>query len=323
MLTGGQTHTILGSKSQRGLTQLALDVLFRSIGPNMLEASSLPAALESLQACDPSESLLSSAPQFLDSTYADPLGASRTNSRAATSMTVRFPHALVVVGGPERLTRSQGRRPRLHVASAAAQPPAAVGATAVARRQRLPGRVRRVGRVRRRRVHVRGAQRPHLRPAHAAGQVGRGKGHPAAAAALQVDGAVARPQGGGGPAQGGVPEPQGRHHGARGRARREAGGGHGQQQRLEPEPRLLLLRGQAPGPQQAAGPVGRQQAHHCRLGRQRARPGGQDAGGDAGRGGQDQREPHVSGAVPADAERGRHLDQGGFLVGLCRMRGRD
>ncbi|KAM4067175.1 kinesin motor domain-containing protein [Hirsutella rhossiliensis] len=82
----GKTHTILGSKSQRGLTQLALDVLFHSIDLNMLEASSLPTVLESLQACDPSESLLSTAPHFLDSTYADPLGASRTNSRAATPM---------------------------------------------------------------------------------------------------------------------------------------------------------------------------------------------------------------------------------------------
>ncbi|KAL3961256.1 hypothetical protein ACCO45_002779 [Purpureocillium lilacinum] len=85
-----QTHTILGSKHQRGLTQLALDVLFRSIGPNMLAAADLPTVLESLQACDPSESALSTAPHFLESTFADNLGHSRTGSRAGTPMIPRF-----------------------------------------------------------------------------------------------------------------------------------------------------------------------------------------------------------------------------------------
>ncbi|KAG8410352.1 hypothetical protein J3459_017162 [Metarhizium acridum] len=82
----GKTHTILGSKSQRGLTQLALDVLFRSIGPNMLDSTSLPSVIESLQACDPSESVLSAASCFLESTFADALGHSRGPSRAATPM---------------------------------------------------------------------------------------------------------------------------------------------------------------------------------------------------------------------------------------------
>ncbi|RDA94049.1 hypothetical protein CP533_5323 [Ophiocordyceps camponoti-saundersi (nom. inval.)] len=84
----GKTHTILGSRSQRGLTQLVLDVLFRAIGPNMLDQSSLPFALESLQAADPSEAVLYLAPHFLDATYADPGGSSRATSRAATPMTV-------------------------------------------------------------------------------------------------------------------------------------------------------------------------------------------------------------------------------------------
>ncbi|KAH0591683.1 hypothetical protein MHUMG1_10593 [Metarhizium humberi] len=85
----GKTHTILGSKSQRGLTQLALDVLFRSIGPNMLESTSLPSVIESLQACDPSESFLSAASCFLESAFSDALGHSRGPSRAATPMLVR------------------------------------------------------------------------------------------------------------------------------------------------------------------------------------------------------------------------------------------
>ncbi|KJZ71361.1 hypothetical protein HIM_09244 [Hirsutella minnesotensis 3608] len=81
----GKTHTILGSKTQRGLTQLALDVLFRSIGPNMLDAASLPSVLESLQACDPSEAALSSSTHFIETTYAES-SAHRANSRAATPM---------------------------------------------------------------------------------------------------------------------------------------------------------------------------------------------------------------------------------------------
>ncbi|KHN93749.1 kinesin [Metarhizium album ARSEF 1941] len=85
----GKTHTILGSKSQRGLTQLALDVLFRSIGPNMLESVSLPSAVESLQACDASESILCTASHFVESTFADASGHSRAPSRAATPMLVR------------------------------------------------------------------------------------------------------------------------------------------------------------------------------------------------------------------------------------------
>ncbi|GAO16375.1 hypothetical protein UVI_02049700 [Ustilaginoidea virens] len=86
----GKTHTILGSKSQRGLTQLALDVVFRSICPNMLDASSLPTVIDSLQACDPSESILLAAQSFLDSTFADAPGHSRAPSRAATPMADRL-----------------------------------------------------------------------------------------------------------------------------------------------------------------------------------------------------------------------------------------
>lgn len=57
----------------------------------MLAAADLPTVLESLQACDPSESALSTAPHFLESTFADNLGHSRTGSRAGTPMIVRSP----------------------------------------------------------------------------------------------------------------------------------------------------------------------------------------------------------------------------------------
>ncbi|POR33517.1 Kinesin-like protein [Tolypocladium paradoxum] len=121
----GKTHTILGSRSQRGLTQLALDVLFRSIGPNMLDPASLPSVLESLQACDPSESALSTAPHFLDSTYADSSGPSRTNSRAATPMIVRSPQPLSPAKSPGHaswLPGSQSQIPCTYPVSATASP---------------------------------------------------------------------------------------------------------------------------------------------------------------------------------------------------------
>ncbi|KAM3452017.1 hypothetical protein MY3296_004885 [Beauveria thailandica] len=85
----GKTHTILGSKTQRGLTQLAVDVVFRSIGPSMLDVASLPSVLESLQACDPSESPLVAAAQYLETVFADHSQFSRANSRAATPMNCR------------------------------------------------------------------------------------------------------------------------------------------------------------------------------------------------------------------------------------------
>lgn len=55
----------------------------------MLDAASLPAVLESLQACDPSESPLMAAPQYLETVFADHSQFSRANSRAATPMIVR------------------------------------------------------------------------------------------------------------------------------------------------------------------------------------------------------------------------------------------
>ncbi|KAG6010242.1 hypothetical protein E4U43_008609 [Claviceps pusilla] len=82
----GKTHTILGSKSQRGLTQLALDVVFRSIGSNMLESTTMPSIVESLQACDASEATLSTAAHFLEPSFSESTGHSRAPSRATTPM---------------------------------------------------------------------------------------------------------------------------------------------------------------------------------------------------------------------------------------------
>ncbi|KAK4158235.1 P-loop containing nucleoside triphosphate hydrolase protein [Chaetomidium leptoderma] len=84
----GKTHTILGSRSQRGLTQLALDVIFRSIGQNLLDSDSNPALEQSIAASDPSEAAIYSASTFLDSVYADAPAPFRASARAPTPMIV-------------------------------------------------------------------------------------------------------------------------------------------------------------------------------------------------------------------------------------------
>ncbi|KAK5035521.1 hypothetical protein LTS07_002960 [Exophiala sideris] len=93
----GKSHTILGSKSQRGLTQMTLDVLFRSIGQNIRRP--LPtdtALLSSIQASDVSEAQIQSATTFLESVYGDSdrgrLSRAQTPmSRAQTPMMVGNP----------------------------------------------------------------------------------------------------------------------------------------------------------------------------------------------------------------------------------------
>ncbi|KAH6855573.1 P-loop containing nucleoside triphosphate hydrolase protein [Chaetomium sp. MPI-CAGE-AT-0009] len=82
----GKSHTILGSRSQRGLTQLSLDVIFRSIGQNILDCDSNPTLEHSIAASDPSEAAILSASTFLDAVYADPSASLRASSRAQTPM---------------------------------------------------------------------------------------------------------------------------------------------------------------------------------------------------------------------------------------------
>lgn len=90
MLTSIQTHTILGSRSTRGLTQLALDVLFRSISSNILDPNTTASLHATVAASDPSEAQVMSAQMFLDTMYGDP-APSRASSRAPTPMVVRMP----------------------------------------------------------------------------------------------------------------------------------------------------------------------------------------------------------------------------------------
>ncbi|KAL8693772.1 MAG: hypothetical protein Q9218_001468 [Villophora microphyllina] len=83
----GKSHTILGSKSQRGLTQLSLDLLYRSLGQQTLHPDRHQSLLASLKAADASEAQILAATDFLDGVYGDTL-QERTNSRAPTPMTV-------------------------------------------------------------------------------------------------------------------------------------------------------------------------------------------------------------------------------------------
>jgi hypothetical protein len=85
-----QSHTILGSRTQRGLTQLALDVLFRSLSGSLLDPSTNTSLHATVAASDPSEAQVMSAQMFLDTMFADPAtAASRASSRAPTPMAVR------------------------------------------------------------------------------------------------------------------------------------------------------------------------------------------------------------------------------------------
>lgn len=81
---------MLGSRSQRGLTQLALDVIFRSLESNLLDCTRNTNLEASIQASDSSEATFFSAPSFLETVYND-FVSSRMGSRAGTPMTVRKP----------------------------------------------------------------------------------------------------------------------------------------------------------------------------------------------------------------------------------------
>ncbi|KAL9609875.1 MAG: hypothetical protein Q9167_005393 [Letrouitia subvulpina] len=82
-----QTHTILGSKSQRGLTQLSLDLIYRSLSTQLLEPTTNTSLVSSLSAADASEAQIISAQLFLEGVYGDS-HLERNTPRAQTPMTV-------------------------------------------------------------------------------------------------------------------------------------------------------------------------------------------------------------------------------------------
>ncbi|KAI0448696.1 P-loop containing nucleoside triphosphate hydrolase protein [Xylaria acuta] len=86
MTGSGKTHTMLGCRSQRGLTQLALDVLFRSIQSNIVDYDATPALEASIRSSDASEANIYPGSAFLESMFGDVTAPSRAGSRATTPM---------------------------------------------------------------------------------------------------------------------------------------------------------------------------------------------------------------------------------------------
>ncbi|GAP90444.1 putative related to rabkinesin-6 [Rosellinia necatrix] len=84
MTGSGKTHTMLGSRSQRGLTQLALDVMYRSVESNIVDYDSNPSLEASIRSSDTSEANIHSASAFLESVYGDAPAPTRAGSRAGS-----------------------------------------------------------------------------------------------------------------------------------------------------------------------------------------------------------------------------------------------
>ncbi|KAF2241616.1 kinesin family protein-like protein [Trematosphaeria pertusa] len=81
----GKSHTILGTKTQRGLTQMALEVLFQSTGEQLVQSFYGAPAFSSLAVADVSEAHMFTATAFLDTMYGDNQ-SERFPSRAQTPM---------------------------------------------------------------------------------------------------------------------------------------------------------------------------------------------------------------------------------------------
>ncbi|KAK1775751.1 kinesin family protein [Copromyces sp. CBS 386.78] len=65
----GKTHTMLGTRTQRGLTQMSLDLIYRSLGHRVLDPSTYPNLDQSLSASDPAEATILPAIAYLESVY--------------------------------------------------------------------------------------------------------------------------------------------------------------------------------------------------------------------------------------------------------------
>ncbi|PVI07369.1 P-loop containing nucleoside triphosphate hydrolase protein [Periconia macrospinosa] len=109
----GKSHTILGTRSQRGITQMALQVLFQSTGEQLVQSFYGAPAFSSLAAADVSESNMFTATAFLDSLYGDDQ-LERFPSRGNTPMPSTFSSRLSarihsirpVTGTLSRISRS-------------------------------------------------------------------------------------------------------------------------------------------------------------------------------------------------------------------------
>lgn len=68
------------------MTQLSLDVIFRSIGKNLIDIDTKPELEAFINTSDASEASISSASMFIETVYGDPSGAPRPSSRAPTPL---------------------------------------------------------------------------------------------------------------------------------------------------------------------------------------------------------------------------------------------
>ncbi|EMC93108.1 hypothetical protein BAUCODRAFT_38026 [Baudoinia panamericana UAMH 10762] len=88
----GKTHTILGSKSERGITQLTLDILFKRVEAGLVDIETSHVAIQSLCSADVSEAHLITAAQFFDSVYpGDSGGFSRATTPALETSFLSLP----------------------------------------------------------------------------------------------------------------------------------------------------------------------------------------------------------------------------------------
>ncbi|KAK1140100.1 hypothetical protein N8T08_010856 [Aspergillus melleus] len=113
----GKSHTILGSRTQKGLTQMSLDVIFKSLESTIKppDNSINPILLSTVSASDPCESQMFTAQSFLEAVYGDPADRGR-NSRAQTPMSTGRAHTPMAVCCPfpqTPLRRIQTLRPRI------------------------------------------------------------------------------------------------------------------------------------------------------------------------------------------------------------------
>ncbi|KAF3492277.1 kinesin family protein [Arthroderma uncinatum] len=101
----GKSHTILGSKTQRGITQMSLDIIFRSLDATIQfpdDDADAP-LLDALAASDPSEAQIYSAEHFLEMLYNDSSTDRGRISRAQTPMSSSRAQTPMGLHGPSNL----------------------------------------------------------------------------------------------------------------------------------------------------------------------------------------------------------------------------
>jgi succinate--hydroxymethylglutarate CoA-transferase len=87
MLMRSQSHTILGTKSQRGLVQMTLDVIFQACDEQLVQSLYGAPAYSSLANADVSEAQMYTATAYIENMYGDNNQSGRY-SRAQTPVAV-------------------------------------------------------------------------------------------------------------------------------------------------------------------------------------------------------------------------------------------